>query len=380
MALPKKVTADHIRLAMARIVETGIPSGASSTKFDVIDPVTEMPLPPKLVISIASEFANGQTYSRREFSGGNEANDFLRDLGFEIVRKNEGAQVDIKDLAPGVILTNDQLSRTFSVGNAGGMRWSGKHQCLVIIADHTKSLYDDRWVGDAFHYTGMGRVGDQTLSGQNLRLAHHEQDNVPVHLFEVFTRNAYHYAGPVRLTAPVYRESQVDDEGTTRTVLVFPLALISAGGKPIPEARDIQQIERARRRAVRPKTLEELLLLAGTQGSHEPNRRETLAIQFIRSAAVVELTKRLAQGICDLCANPAPFSTQEGPYLECHHIVHLAQGGPDTLENTVALCANCHRRMHVLDREKDVAKLKQRVALRKLSTIHFSSATQGGDL
>jgi 5-methylcytosine-specific restriction protein A len=212
----------------------------------------------------------------------------------------------------------------------------------------------------------MGRIGDQTLSGQNLRLAEHKQDGIPVHLFEVFTRNAYHYAGPVTLAASVYRESQVDDEGKARNVLVFPLALAPAGKPPVPQVREIQQIETARRRSVRPKSLEELFVLAGTQGSLEPGRREALATQFVRSAAVAELTKRLVGGMCDLCGNPAPFSTTEGPYLECHHIVHLAHGGPDILDNTVALCANCHRRMHVLDRAQDVAKLKERVELRKL--------------
>lgn len=375
MALPKEITPEHIRLAMARIVRDGFPPDASSTKFDVIDPMTGTPLPPKLVISVASEFATGESYSRRHFSGGAEANSFLQALGFQIVRKTEIAHIDINDVAPGMVLTNDQLSATFGVGNAGGMRWSSKHQCLVIIADHTKSLYDDRWVGETFHYTGMGRVGDQTLSGQNLRLAEHNQYGVPVHLFEVFTRNAYHYAGPVILAAPVYRESQVDDEGRARNVLVFPLALARAGKKPVPQVHEIQQIETARRRSVRPKTLEELFVLAGTQGSSEPSRREALATQFVRSAAVAELTKRLAGGVCDLCGKPAPFSTSEGPYLECHHIVHLAHGGPDILDNTVALCANCHRRMHVLDREQDVAKLKERVANRKLLFANISPLT-----
>ncbi|HDR7378766.1 TPA: HNH endonuclease [Bacillus toyonensis] len=34
------------------------------------------------------------------------------------------------------------------------------------------------------------------------------------------------------------------------------------------------------------------------------------------------------------------------PYLEVHHVVPLATGGEDSVENAVALCQNCHRKAH----------------------------------
>jgi hypothetical protein len=58
-----------------------------------------------------------------------------------------------------------------------------------------------------------------------------------------------------------------------------------------------------------------------------------------------------------------PFRTKQGaPYLEAHHIEWLARGGADTLANTVALCPNCHRKMHALDREEDRRRLTGKVA------------------
>lgn len=45
------------------------------------------------------------------------------------------------------------------------MRKSNTHNCLVLISDHTKGLYEDRWYGDDLHYTGMGKTGDQVLDG-----------------------------------------------------------------------------------------------------------------------------------------------------------------------------------------------------------------------
>ncbi|HFQ5179900.1 TPA: HNH endonuclease [Vibrio vulnificus] len=56
-----------------------------------------------------------------------------------------------------------------------------------------------------------------------------------------------------------------------------------------------------------------------------------------------------------------PFKNAKGePYLETHHIVWLAKGGDDTAENTVALCPNCHKKMHIVDDAKDVEVLKSR--------------------
>lgn len=70
--------------------------------------------------------------------------------------------------------------------------------------------------------------------------------------------------------------------------------------------------------------------------------------------------KKRARGICQLCMQPAPFLDKKGnPYLEAHHIVPLAEDGPDIESNMVALCPNCHRRMHVLASESDIDMLKQ---------------------
>ena len=54
-----------------------------------------------------------------------------------------------------------------------------------------------------------------------------------------------------------------------------------------------------------------------------------------------------AGGVCECCRQQAPFLTFDGlPYLEVHHIRHLAEGGSDTVSNTVAVCPNCHRQLH----------------------------------
>lgn len=84
-------------------------------------------------------------------------------------------------------------------------------------------------------------------------------------------------------------------------------------------------------------------------------------IVYERNRYVAELAKRRADGICELCGKAAPFTNRsDEPFLESHHIVWLAHGGPDSIANTVALCPNCHRKMHVVNDAKDIKKLNRR--------------------
>jgi 5-methylcytosine-specific restriction protein A len=80
---------------------------------------------------------------------------------------------------------------------------------------------------------------------------------------------------------------------------------------------------------------------------------------YPRDPYVVAHVKREAKGRCQLCGDKAPFTARNGePFLECHHIIERSQGGPDAASNAVALCPNCHRRMHNLKSKEDIAILK----------------------
>ena len=80
--------------------------------------------------------------------------------------------------------------------------------------------------------------------------------------------------------------------------------------------------------------------------------------QYKRNEFISQYAKRRANGICQLCGRPAPFLDSHGhPYLESHHIVWLSKGGIDAIDNVVALCPNCHKKMHILNLQSDIAKL-----------------------
>ena len=69
---------------------------------------------------------------------------------------------------------------------------------------------------------------------------------------------------------------------------------------------------------------------------------------YERDPHVVAWVRRQAGGICERCRRRAPFADRFGePFLEIHHLRWLSNGGSDTVENAVAVCPNCHRRLHI---------------------------------
>ncbi len=91
-----------------------------------------------------------------------------------------------------------------------------------------------------------------------------------------------------------------------------------------------------------------------------PHSYSTTSVAYERDQDNVVYVKRRAQGRCDLCQKEAPFIDKKGhPYLEAHHVQWLSKGGEDNINNMVALCPDCHRKMHILARKEDVALLEK---------------------
>lgn len=85
--------------------------------------------------------------------------------------------------------------------------------------------------------------------------------------------------------------------------------------------------------------------------------------QYVRDTKVRAWVLREAKGVCECCMQPAPFDTADGPFLEVHHVRQLAEQGPDTTCNAVAICPNCHRRLHYgLDSAALVDEMYLRIA------------------
>jgi 5-methylcytosine-specific restriction protein A len=79
-----------------------------------------------------------------------------------------------------------------------------------------------------------------------------------------------------------------------------------------------------------------------------PKRSLVAVVQYQRNPDVVAQRLSIAGGSCEACGEPAPFirKTDGTPFLEVHHVIPLSDEGEDTIENTLALCPNCHRKAH----------------------------------
>jgi len=277
-------------------------------------------------------------------------------------------------LVQGQIVDNNQLCEIFKCSPQGGMRRSLSTNSLVIVSNHVASIYDDRWIDGIFHYTGMGQNGDQSLNAsQNKTLAQSQSNGVQIFLFEVDKEGEYRYQGAVELAASPYQEIQPDQAKKDRIVWVFPLRLRDGAPAPLslPEFNATQQARSKKARRLSDVELAE----KARNAPKKAGERTVTAVQHERNPYVTLLAKRRANGVCDLCKQPAPFNDSKGePYLETHHIVWLARKGEDTPQNTVALCPNCHRRMHVIDSEEDREKLK-----RHTRTLNASNGEEGKD-
>jgi 5-methylcytosine-specific restriction enzyme A len=267
----------------------------------------------------------------------------------------------------GKILDNDELCNLFKCSPQGGMRRSHKTNTLVLVSNHIKSIYEDKWIDGIMHYTGMGTSGDQSLTfGQNPTLANSDSNNVQVHLFEVFKSKEYHYQGIVKLSSQPYQEQQIDENGKKRLVWMFPVKLLN-GTPAIIENKTIEFLQTVREKKAKKLYNNRLKMLVENSPKSKPNKRKTISESYERDEKVVQYALRRANGFCQLCDLPAPFLRKDdSPFLEVHHIEYLSKGGADTIENVAAICPNCHRKMHVLNRSSDVLKLKEK-AKEKLS-------------
>lgn len=256
----------------------------------------------------------------------------------------------------GQTVSNQELYTEFQCANMQGMRRSKAKNALVIICDHTKSLYDDKWYGNVLHYTGQGKKGDQSLEFmQNRTLAESDKNGVSLFLFEVMDQSGYTYRGPVKLDSKPYQETQDDEDGEPRKVWMFPLRTLE--DQEISK-RELDSFISNRQKKVSKLSIDKLKTEAISHGSTKGSSRNVKSKVYIRDDFIAEYTKRSANGVCELCEQKAPFCDKNGePYLESHHVIWLSKGGPDTIENTVALCPNCHKKMHIVADNTDIEKL-----------------------
>jgi len=105
--------------------------------------------------------------------------------------------------------------------------------------------------------------------------------------------------------------------------------------------------KRAESETIRSNPQGEPIELPAATGKISPEKKLTEVERTERDAGVKNWVLNQAKGRCECCNQNAPFTLNDGsPYLEVHHVHHLANGGSDTPANAVAVCPNCHRELH----------------------------------
>jgi predicted HNH restriction endonuclease len=82
--------------------------------------------------------------------------------------------------------------------------------------------------------------------------------------------------------------------------------------------------------------------------STKPGVRTAESRVYERDPYVIAITKKQADHRCEVpdCTHPLFTGVDGRQYVEVHHILPLAEGGMDTLENAICLCPGHHKEAH----------------------------------
>jgi 5-methylcytosine-specific restriction protein A len=167
----------------------------------------------------------------------------------------------------------------------------------------------------------------------------HAREGKDLHLFRQDRKAYVRYIGQMVCTGS-HNENAPDTDDVLRKAIVFELT-------PIEEFNQAQEVGDPELRSLTQESLEGLRQKALGEAVEAVTPQERKSVWRRRSMAIRIYVLRRASGSCEGCQCPAPFKRLDGvPYLEPHHIRRLSDGGPDHPRWVIALCPNCHRRVH----------------------------------
>jgi 5-methylcytosine-specific restriction protein A len=217
---------------------------------------------------------------------------------------------------------------------------------LIFTGDQGEQYgygYDGFQEDGSYWYTGEGQVGDMQILRGNLAILEHERRGKELHLFQYVSSGMVQYVGRAYCVGYHHAPSR-DRPGNLRQAIVFELVVDSdlEGTPGVLPAVVVPEPAALWRRDL--SDLRNLAIEAAAQ-PRSPSERKISA--YYRSEAVKVYVLRRAKGFCEGCKQPAPFMrSDKRPYLEPHHIRRRADAGPDHPAWVIALCPNCHKRVH----------------------------------
>lgn len=266
------------------------------------------------------------------------------------------------------VYSNEDIKNAFNCSGQGGIRVSNKNKTITLISSLTKrngtNPYQDKQMNaEGFVvFTGTGSIGDQKINGLNKRVAESNFNGYRLFYFEVYKNKEYTFKGEVILTEKAFFEKEPDSNNNIRKVVKFKLRLKKEEDIVYVSEEALEEAKCEEEKKIKKLSSSELAKSA-IYVNTEPRTTKVVSDTYNRDLKVKQYTLRRAQGVCDLCEQPAPFTTKSGEaYLESHHVVPLAKKGKDSIINTVALCPNCHRLMHYgKSNKQNLLRLKEKL-------------------
>jgi 5-methylcytosine-specific restriction protein A len=244
----------------------------------------------------------------------------------------------VDELEAGRVYRRRELHDRFKGQRQGGISTPADRSEIFLFTGSSGASYgyedfeDDAGV---LHYFGEGQRGDMQFTGGNKAIRDHALAGKELLLFEQERRGFVRYLGRRVCAGFEWKDGVPDVDLASRRAIVFQL--VSEDSLTTPADPGLGEEE----------SLEALRAAASEGPAESGTSKVSKRKVYRRSAALRRYVLARAKGGCEGCGQPAPFSTAEGsPFLEPHHVRRLSDGGPDHPAWVIALCPNCHARVH----------------------------------
>jgi len=250
----------------------------------------------------------------------------------------------------GQVYRRRSLHDSYGGNGQGGITGSSKSPIIFLFRGQPGEQhgYTDGWENGVFLYTGEGLLGDQVFNRGNRAIRDHVVSRKDLHLFLIVGGGQVQYEGTMVCIGYHIRQT-LDREESLRQTIVFELVPLDDSeeqqGDSVTLSPATASISELRERA------------SNAKCSSSASMSDRQVAVYSRSQSVKDYVAARSNGRCEGCGVAAPFHTAKGrPYIECHHIHRLSDGGPDHPRWVVGVCPNCHKRAHYSSDAKEYNK------------------------
>lgn len=292
-------------------------------------------------------------YQELKIKGLKTFEDLLPELKIKF-SKHLNDTTELEDLKEGIVLTKIEICCLANNFNHFVGMWEikfGKRSLGIIASAKFGEDYGNAWIEKD---TKLKYIL-QKVDGRDTQVSKLAQttEKLPIYVFENLEDNQYKFLGIF------------EKESSEKDFLI--LRKSPQKEKPILANKYLLDFDHKVEEGLND-TLPNLLQRLA-KWENDTDDKYVVVRQIKRNPYVKSFALLRANGVCERCSQKAPFVKQDqSPYLEVHHIIMLSENGDDSINNTIALCPNCHRQLHfgeVLPQE--INQLLEKIRVKNLS-------------